>query len=318
VKVFIAGATGVLGRRLIKQFRERGAEVVGLARNSQNETIIRACGGQSRSGDIFHVDSLARAAEGANVIVHAATAIPTGKKPQPKEWQTNDQIRREGTRALAECAARTGAKKLLVQSITWVARPADQSAFDEDSPFHTDPVSQSAAEMETIARESGERQGLDVTVLRCGWFYAADAAHTRYFGETLASRKLPIIGKGDAVWSWIHVDDAASAFVAAANGNKSGVWHIVDNQPVLSADYLRYFAAHLGAPAPRHVPAWLARLLAGSAAVDFMTSSTRTSNERFRRDFGWAPRFPSYKEGLAEVISCWRAENFLGLQSKAA
>lgn len=318
MKVFIAGATGVLGRRLIKKFRERGAEVVGLARNSQNETAIQALGGQSRSGDIFHADSLARAAEGADVIVHAATAIPTGEKPQPKEWQTNDRIRREGTRALAECAARVGAKKLLVQGITWVARPADQGTFNEDSPYHTDFVSQSAAEMETIAREAGQRHGFGVAVLRCGWFYAADAAHTRYFGQTLASRKLPIIGKGDAVWSWIHVEDAASAFVAASEGNKSGVWHVVDNQPVLSGDYLRYLAARLGAPEPRQVPAWLARLLAGGAAVDFMTGSTRTSNERFRQDFGWNPRFPSYKEGLAEVISAWRAENFLGLQMKAA
>lgn len=318
MKVFIAGATGVLGRRLVKQFRDRGAEVVGLARNPQNETIIHASGGQSRSGDLFHADSLARAAEGADVIVHAATAIPTGDRPQPKEWQTNDRIRHEGTRALAECAARTGAKKLLVQSITWVARPADHGAFNEDSPFHTDPISQSAAEMETIARESGERRGFRVAVLRCGLFYAADAAHTRHFGEALASRKLPIMGKGDAVWSWIHVDDAASAFVAAAEGKKSGVWHIVDNEAVISGDYLRYFAERLGAPEPRQVPIWLARLLAGSAAVDFLTVSTRTSNERFRRDFGWAPRFPSYKEGLAEVISSWRTENFLGLRSKAA
>ena len=120
------------------------------------------------------------------------------------------------------------------------------------------------------------------------------------------------------MWSWIYVDDAAGAFVAAAEGNKNGVWHIVDNQPVLSADHLRYFAERLGAPEPRQVPTWLARLLAGSVAVDFLTASTRTSNERFRRDFGWAPRFPSYKEGLADVIAAWRADNFLGLRTKAA
>ena len=318
MKIFIAGATGVLGRRLIRQFRARGHSVMGLARNAKNESAIQSMGGESRSGDLFHVDSIARAADGADVVIHAATSIPTASKPAAKDWQMNDRIRLEGTRALADCAARIGAKSFLVQSITWVARPADRDPFDEDSPYHTDFVTQSAAEMESIAREAGSQRGFSVAVLRCGWFYCADAAHTRYFGQNLATRKLPIIGRGDAIWSWIHADDAASAFVAAAEVGRDGLWHVVDNLPVVSADYLRYFSHCLGVADPRRVPIWLARLLAGSIAVDFMTSSTRTSNERFRRDFNWNPRFPSYKEGLAEIISAWRAENFLGLRTRAA
>ena len=318
MKIFVAGATGVLGRRLIKQFRERGHSVTALARNGKNEATIQSLGGESRNGDLFHADSLARAAEGTDVVIQAATAIPTSSKPRPEDWQLNDRIRREGTRALTDCAARVGAKLLLVQSITWVARPADQGPFQEDSSFHTDFVTQSAAEMETIAREAGEHHGFGVGILRCGWFYSADAAHTRSFGENLAARKLPIIGKGDAVWSWLHIDDAASAFVTAAEASRSGLWHVVDNEPVNAADYLRYFAKRLGALPPRKVPVWLARLLAGSAAVDFLTTSTRTSNERFRKDVGWNPRFPSYREGLDEVLASWRPENFLRLGAKAA
>jgi 2-alkyl-3-oxoalkanoate reductase len=318
MKIFIAGATGVLGRRLVKQFRDRGHVVQALARNTKNEATIHALGAESRSGDLFYADSLARAGEGADVVIHAATAIPTGAKPSPSDWQTNDRIRREGTRALSECAARVGAKLFLVQSITWVARPANQGSFDEDSPFHPDAITRSTEEMETIANEAGERSGFGVGILRFGWFYSADSAHTRYFGENLAARKLPIIGKGDAIWSWIHVEDAASAFVTVAEAQSSGLWHVVDNEPVVSSDYLRYFAKRLGAAEPRHVPVWLARMLAGSAAVDFMTSSTRTSNERFRREFNWNPRFPSYREGLEEVIARWRAENFLGLSARSA
>lgn len=318
MKIFIAGATGVLGRRVVKQFLHHGHLVRALARNKKNETAIHALGAESRNGDLFHADSLARAAEGSDVIVHAATAIPTGARPGPKEWQMNDQIRRDGTRALAECAARVGAKSFLVQSITWVARPANQSEFDEESPFYTDAITQSAAEMETIAREAAERTGFRVGILRFGWFYCADSAHTRYFGENLAARKLPIIGKGDAIWSWIHVDDAAAAFVTVAEAQRSGLWHVVDDEPVAAAGYLRYFAKRLGAPDPRHVPVWLARMLAGSAAVDFMTASTRTSNRKFREELGWKPRFPNYREGLAEVIPHWRAENFLGLSAKSA
>jgi len=318
VKVFIAGATGVLGRRLVKQFRERGHVVRCLARNQNNEATIHALGGESRMGDLFHSDSLVRAADGCDVVIHAATSIPTGVKPSASDWEMNDRVRREGTRALAECAGHVKAKMMLVQSITWVTRPADQGPFDEDSPFHTDLVTQSAADMETITGEAGKRSGFGVGILRFGWFYAADTAHTRYFGENLAARKLPIIGKGDATWEWIHVDDAANAFVTVAEAQRSGLWHVVDNEPVVAADYLRYFAKQIGAPEPRHMPVWLARLLAGSAAVDFMNSSTRTSNELFRKDFGWTPRYPSYREGLEEVIARWRTEHFLGLGARSA
>ena len=104
-------------------------------------------------------------------------------------------------------------RQFLVQSITWVARPENQSAFDEDSPPHTDFITRSTVEMETIARDTANKEGFKAAILRCGWFHAPDAAHTRYFGAQLLARKLPIIGKGDAMWQWIHVDDAASAFV---------------------------------------------------------------------------------------------------------
>jgi nucleoside-diphosphate-sugar epimerase len=158
VKVFIAGATGVLGRSLIQQFRERGHSVIGMARSAKNEDTIRKFGGESRRADLFDADSLARAAEGADVIVHAATAIPTSTKPRPEDWKTNDRIRRDGTRALAQAAGRVGARQLLVQSITWVARPENQSAFDEDSPPHTDFITRSTVEMETIARDTANKE----------------------------------------------------------------------------------------------------------------------------------------------------------------
>ncbi|MGH9745795.1 MAG: NAD-dependent epimerase/dehydratase family protein [Candidatus Acidiferrales bacterium] len=318
MKIFIAGATGVLGRQLIQQFTERGNAVICLARSAANEITIRKQRGESRQADLFDADSLARAAEGADVVIHAATAIPTNAKPRPEDWKTNDRIRIDGTRALAEAAAKVGAKQFLVQSITWVARPADQSAFDENTPPHTDFVTRSTLEMETIAREAGSKHGFGVGILRCAWFHSPDAAHTRYFGEQLAARKLPVIGKGDAIWQFIHVDDAASAFVTLAEAKRSGLWHVTDEQPVASGVYLSGFAHRLGAPAPRHVPAWIAKVAAGSAAVGFMTSSTRTSNARFRQDFNWKPRYPSYREALDQIVGEWRRENFLGLRSKIA
>jgi nucleoside-diphosphate-sugar epimerase len=322
VKVFIAGATGVLGRRLVRQLLKRGHAVTGLARNASNEEAIRSLGGEPRVGELFNSESLARAAESADVIIHAATSIPLSAKPSPKDWEMNNRIRVDGTRTLAEAAARVGAKMFVVQSVTWVARPADGSAFDENSPFNSDPILRTAGEMETIAREAGTRNGFGTAILRCSMFHSPDAGHTRAFGKQLAARKLPIIvskgGKSEAVWSLVHVDDAASAFVAAAEAGRSGLWHVTDNQPVPSEEYLREMAKRIGAPEPRRVPEWLAKWVAGESAVNFMTASTRTSNARFCSDFGWSPRFPGYREALDEIISAWRAEKFLGLGKKAA
>ncbi len=322
MRVFIAGATGVLGRRLIRQLRDRGHAVAGLARSAKNEETIRSLGGEPRPGDLFDVNSLSHAAEGADAVIHAATAIPASSKPSPREWVMNDRIRVEGTRALVEATARVGGKTLVVQSITWIARPADESEFDEGSPYNSDPMIQSTAVMETIAREAAPRSGFRTAILRCAWFQSPDAVHTRAFGKMLAERKLPIIvtkgGKSDAVWSIIHVDDVASAFVAATEAGRSGLWHVTDNEPVLSEALIREMARMMGAPQPRRVPRWLAKWFAGETAVNFMTSSTRTSNARFRRDFGWSPKFPGYLETLDEIVTAWRAENFLGLATKAA
>ncbi|MFB3924307.1 MAG: NAD-dependent epimerase/dehydratase family protein [Terriglobia bacterium] len=310
MKIFIAGATGVLGRRLIKEFRTRGHSVIGLARSDANERTIQALGGEPRRADLFDSDSLARAAEGSEVVIHSATAIPTQVKTTPADWAMNDRIRRDGTKALARCAELIGARLYLQQSIVWVARPHDPSTFDEESPIVPRPLYQSAADSELIAREAGARAGFTTAILRCGAFYSADAAHTRMMGEQLTKRKFPIIGKGDAVWSNIHADDAASAFVAATESAKPGLWHVVDDQPATIAEVLNYMARALGAPPPRHVPRWVAALLAGKGAVEFLTASTRTTNAKIRRDLGWAPRFPSFTSGVDQVVTEWRAEGF--------
>jgi nucleoside-diphosphate-sugar epimerase len=311
MRVFIAGATGVLGRALIRQLVARGHAVVGLARGEQGAQTIESLGGQSRRADIFDADALARAAEGAQVVIHAATAIPTKARPKARDWDMNDRLRRDGTRALVSCAAKINAGLYLQQSIVWLARPSDGAFFDETAePLLDDPITLSAFDAETIAFEAGERCGFNAAVLRCGLFYGPDSAHTRMMGQMLLKRRLPIIGRGDSGLSCLHTDDAAGAFVAAAEGNRKGLWHVVDNQPVMVKEMLMSFAEKLGAPPPRHVPAWLARLFAGANTVNFFTSSIRTSNARFREDFGWSPRFPVYKEGLEQVVQTWKDEGF--------
>jgi 2-alkyl-3-oxoalkanoate reductase len=217
----------------------------------------------------------------------------------------NDRIRRDGTRALTNCAAKIGARHFIQQSVIWVARPPDGSFFDEDSPPRPDSISVSALDGENIAREAGERSGYNVTILRCGWFYGPDAAHTKLFADGLRKRQLPVIGNGNSVWACLHLDDAASAFLAAAKARRSGIWHVVDDYPVRVQDFLKYFAERITAPSPLYIPVWLARLVAGPSSTDFFTRSSCTSNARFRRDFNWIPQFPSFKEGIDQCVANW-------------
>ena len=306
MKVFIAGASGVLGRRLVRQFVARGHAVIGQVRSAKAESTVNEAGGQPRHADLFDAESLARAAEGCDTVIHAATAIPTKQNPTPADWAMNDHIRRKGTRCLTEAAAKIGAKTYLQQSIAWVARPKDDSPFDEGSPLVPDPKIQSAIDAEAIAREAESAEGFTVSILRGGFFYDSESAHTRMIGDSLRKRQLPVIGGGDALWAMIHSDDAASAYVSAAEKPTSGVWHIVDNELVQVRAFLKEFAARLGAPSPRRVPIWLAKWIAGEQAVEYFTRSTRTTNERFRREFGWTPRYPTYREGLQEIVVAWK------------
>lgn len=308
MKIFIAGASGVLGRRLVKQLAARGHSVVGLVRSAKAESDVKAAGGEPRQGDLFDPESLARAADGCDTVIHAATAIPTKQKPAPADWAMNDRIRRKGTRCLTEAAAKIGAKAYIQQSIVWVASPKDGSAFDEDSPVVPDPTIQSAIDAEDIAREAGSAEGFATAVLRGGAFYDSESAHTRMLADALRKRALPIIGRGDAVWAMIHTDDAASAYVAAAEKPRPGVWHVVDNEGVGVRTFLESFAERLGAPRPRRVPVFLARLLAGDMAVRFFATWMKTTNARFRDDFGWAPKYPTYREGLEQIVASWKAD----------
>lgn len=309
MKIFIAGASGVLGRRLVRGLVSRGHSVVGQVRSPKAEAAVKAAGGEPRQADLFDAESLARAADGCDAVIHAATAIPTKQKTAPADWAMNDHIRRKGTRCLTEAAGKIGAKSYLQQSITWVARARDESAFDEDSPVVPEPAIQSAIDAEAIAREAASAEGFTVAILRGGYFYDSESAHTRMIADALRKRQMPVIGSGDAMWAIIHTDDAASAFMAAAEKPMNGIWHIVDNELVSVRTYLTEFAARLAALAPRRAPVWLARWLAGEQAVTYFTKSTRTTNTRFRRDFGWSPKYPTYREGLDQIIAVWKAES---------
>jgi nucleoside-diphosphate-sugar epimerase len=296
---------------MVRQFREKNHHVVGLARDEKGDQTIQKLGGEAVVANIFDADSMARAVKQADIVIHAATAIPTKVPSAPSDWEMNDRLRREGTRALAEAAAKLGAKTYIQQSVVWVARPADDSFFDEKTVVkQPDELYRSAFEGEQIASEAGEKYGFNVSVLRCGGFYAAEATHTRIFAQNLLKRRLPLIGAGSALSANLHADDAASAFVTVAEAGKRGLWHVTDDEPMTIKDMLFEFALKLGAPTPRRVPVWLARLFVWKGLLQYFTRSTRTSNRLLREETGWSPRFSSFQVGLREVIETWRTEGF--------
>lgn len=313
MRVFVAGATGVLGKRLVGELTERGHDVVGLTRDGRGDEIVESKGGEPHRGDLFDRDSLEAGAAGADAVVQAATAIPT--EGDEKTWELNDRVRREGAENLTAATASVGADRYLQESVVWVARQPDGSAFDEGSPTHPTPTTRSAIDAERIVRDAGETEGFDVAVLRGGWFYSADSAHTREFGRRLLRRRLPVVGGGilgrrDARLSFLHVDDAATAYAAAVEGGATGTFHVVDDEPTTYAAFVRGLAERIDAPDPLRIPGWLARLAVDDDVVRLLTNPMPTSNDRFREAFDWAPEYPTYREGLDEVVSRWREEGF--------
>src|SRR3989449_7458104 len=292
VRVFVAGATGVVGRRIVQQLVERGDQVVALARGPEREGLVRRLGGAPARGDLFDADSLAPAMEGCDVAIRAATSIPTKPRVRLKDFAMNDRIRTEGTRSMLEAAARAKVPAYVHESVVWAAGRPDGGPFDEDAPPR--PIKGLAGTVagERIAREEGARLGIKVAVLRFGVFYSADAAHTRTIGERLSRRALPIIGDGSARWSIIHADDAAEAFVAASEKPRSGLWHVVDDRPVTLAELFGDLARRLGAPPPRRVPMWLAMLVGGRLTLGAPATAFPPPQAKLPRGFRVGPPHP--------------------------
>jgi nucleoside-diphosphate-sugar epimerase len=309
--VFVSGATGVFGHRIVDRLAAAGYDVLGLTRERSGAAIIEANGGEPVRADLLDSAELDDALAGydIDVVVHAATRLPPETKTTAEYWERNGRVRRAGARNLLGAVGDT-LDQFLFPSVVWVARQPDGSAFDETATRHPDRSTQSAADVEDLLAEASERHALDATILRTGFFYGPDGRHTRLFAENLLAGDLPIVGGGalgrrDAELSLLHLDDAADAVRAAVETGVGGCYHVVDERPVELGTYLTTFAELLDAPAPRRIPWWLARPLAGKDMVRFLTNSFPTTNERFREATGWEPRYRTYRDGLEQIVERW-------------
>ena len=300
-KIFVAGATGVLGRRVVAGLVAAGFEVTGVARRAADHAELAVLGAQPVALDLFDQAAVHAAVAGHEVVCNLATAIPVGDRANdPSAWEANDLIRRVGSRNLVDAALAAGASRYLQESIVFVYADGGERLLDESAEIAAAGVAGAAPLAEAQAARFAEHGGAGIA-LRFGQFYGFDSGHTvQAIDAALAG--LPVeLGAESAYRSPITTDDAASAVIAALNA-PSGVYNVVDDLPLPRGEYVDALTGALGVPA----------LTRRSATVELpapfsvLSRSLRVSNQRFREATGWQPTFPSAWEGWAAVIGDWR------------
>lgn len=308
MKVFVAGGSGAIGWRLVPQLVAGGYDVVAMTRDESKAARLRGIGAQPVIADAFDRDSVVRAVTIAEpeVVIHQLTGL-TGLKSFKKfdrEFALTNRLRTEGTDNLLAGALAAGTRRVVAQSYgSWNYERTGSAVKTEEDPFDPDPPAWQAKTLEAIRYVEDavlKAPGIEGVALRYGNFYGPgtniDLGGT--IVEQIRKRQFPIIGNGAAIWSFIHMDDAASATIAAMEHASPGVYNIADDEPAPVADWLPELAAAIGAKRPMHVPVWLGRLAAGEVGVSMMTRIRGASNTKAKRELGWKPCYPSYREGF--------------------
>ena len=319
MKVFVAGATGVLGRVLVPQLVARGHAVVGMTRSASKQDLVRSLGARPVVADALDPDAVAQAVASAEpeVIVHELTALsgPMSVRDarHPERFSgaiMTNRLRMEGTDHLLAAGRAVGARRFVAQSFgafRWArtGRPVltEADPLDPNPPASLRTVVDGLLYLERAVTSIEWGEGL---VLRYGAFYgpgtsislAADAV----MAAPIRKRRLPIVGDGGGVFSQIHIDDAAAATTIAVEHGQPGIYNIVDDEPAPVREWLPVLASALDAKPPRRIPRWLGRLAAGEVATLTMTEVKGASNAKAKREFGWQPRYPSWRQGFAQGL----------------
>jgi 2-alkyl-3-oxoalkanoate reductase len=313
MRVFIAGATGALGRRLVPLVSRAGHAVVGMTRSAKRAGALRAAGAEAAVADALNRAAVVSAVAGAkpDVVVHQLTALSgfTTLRRFDQQFAATNRLRTEATVNLIAAARAAGARRLIAQSFAgWPYAREGRLVKTEDDALDPDPPRQFRATLNAIRYLEGAvlaADGLDGTVLRYGAFYGpgtslgGGGAHV----EALLRRRFPIVGRGTGVWSFVHIDDAAAATLNAIEHGASGIYNIVDDDPAPVAEWLPFLASAIGARPPRHIPAWLGRLLIGEHGLAMMNEVRGASNSKAKRELGWQPRYPSWRTGFRNGLA---------------
>jgi 2-alkyl-3-oxoalkanoate reductase len=310
MKVFVAGATGALGTQLIPRLAEAGHQVTGMTRTAAKADGLRELGATPVVADALDADAVGEAIGSArpDVVVHQLTAIPESINPRKidRDFELTNRLRTEGTDHLLAAARAAGARRFIAQSFAgWPFARTGGPVKSEEDPLDPDPPELLRAMLDAIkyleAAVTGAA-GLDGLVLRYGGFYGPGTSISLSpLGaqvKMVKRRMLPILGDGAGFASFVHIADAAAATVAAVERGAPGLYNVVDDEPAPMSEWVPTLARAVGAKPPRRVPRWLGRLAAGEGAVTMMTEGRGASNEKAKRELGWVPRYPSWREGF--------------------
>jgi 2-alkyl-3-oxoalkanoate reductase len=311
MRVLVAGATGVIGRPLVKVLCEAGHEVVGTTRSQQRGELIHSVGADPLVVDARDTDALRAAviASRPEVVINQLTNLPQKldyKRAERTFGPTTDLRGRVGP-ALAGAAAEAGATRLIAQSVCFYYASTGKPAHDEDDPLIELPAempqAKAALALEALERSTVETPGLEGVVLRYGWFYGPGSAYgsSGPWAADARRRRFPIVGKGTGIFSFIHMDDAVSATVLAVERG-SGIYNVCDDEPARMSEWLPVYAEALGAKPPRRVPVWLAGWVAGKQATLNATRLEGASNEKAKRELSWQPKYPSWRQGFLQGL----------------
>jgi nucleoside-diphosphate-sugar epimerase len=303
MRVLIAGASGAIGTRLVRQLVARGDEVIGTSRSAAGGQRIQALGATSLTLEVLDPRAVRNAVleSKPDAIVHQATALAdvTFSKNLDRSFAQTNRIRRQGTDALLAAAREAGVSRFVAQSYasmryaragTWVKA--------EDDPLDATPVAGMAATLAAMTYLDDAVTAAGGIALRYGGFYGA--SNDGLIGP-VRKRQFPIVGSGDGVSSFIHLEDAAAATVLALDHDGPQIYNIVDDEPAPLREWLPVLADALGAKPPRHFPVWLARLIAGEPGVMLATEVRGASNAKAKRELGWTLRYPSWRRGFFEA-----------------
>jgi nucleoside-diphosphate-sugar epimerase len=310
MRVFVAGASGAIGRPLLRQLVEAGHEVTGTTRRAERAEQIRAAGARAVVCDVYDREALRSAVAEArpDAVVNELTSLPDRYDPRREEFyaETN-RVRSEGGRNLIEAARAAGVRRLITQSISFLYAPEGDWVKDEearpwdDAPGHFGPSVRVLLEHERSVVESSDFEGL---VLRYGQFYGPGTYFARdgHIGREVRRRRFPIVGPGTGTFSFIHVEDAAGATVSALQNGAPGIYNVTDDEPAPVREWLPGYAEALGAKRPLTVPVWLARLVAGKSVADSAVHFRGASNAKARRELDWTPRYPGWRQGFRQAL----------------
>lgn len=309
MRIFIAGATGALGSRLVPLLLKAGHEVFGTSRNEAGLAGLNAQGATGVVMDGLDPDTVRAAVTEAkpDAIVHQLTALGamTGNpKKFDRDFAVTNRLRTEGTDHLLAAGRDSGVRRFVAQSFTtWTNERTGGLVKTEDDPLVEDPGKEARQSLRAIRYlESVVTAAPDIegVVLRYGNFYGPGNAVSRTgkVGEMIRRGRFPVVGGGTGVWSFIHIDDAAAATAVAVERGAAGVYNIVDDEPAPVAEWLPYLAEQLDGKRPMRLPAWLAKPMLGEFGLALMTSVRGSSNAKAKRELGWTPGYPSWRDGF--------------------